>query len=331
MTYKIDVHLNLAGTGTSNSGCFASNSFRNRYTIRFLRIMHGISPSDFDTNFDEKWAQKLADLVKESAVDFGVVLGFDQVHDPENGKPLPEKTQMFVPPSWIFQVCKRYPGLLPGPGINPYRKDAIQELNSCVEQGAVLIKWLPPAQEIDPADKKLAPFYQEMVRLKIPLLAHTASERTFKSTRPWLADVTRLQLPLDLGVKIIAAHTATPVLGSFERNMIPEIRHMLEKYDNLWVDNSGICNPGRFHNLETLAQDALIQSRTLYGSDWPIPSNSFYYLNKIGFRKCRELEKIENLITRDIRIKEVFGFRPDTLTRANQVLINLDRWKSSKS
>ena len=36
--------------------------------------------------------------------------------------------------------------------VNPYRRDALERLDGAVASGAVLLKWLPSIQEIDPAD-----------------------------------------------------------------------------------------------------------------------------------------------------------------------------------
>ena len=43
---------------------------------------------------------------------------------------------------------------------------------------AVLIKWLPLTQIIDPASPKCIPLYEAMAHYGIPLLCHTGGEKT---------------------------------------------------------------------------------------------------------------------------------------------------------
>lgn len=323
---RIDIHIHLAGTGCNCSGCWIGPKFRRRYTFRLLQLMQGISKKQLVTSIDEDWAQMIANLVKGSAVDYGVVLGFDGTVAPETGLIDRSRSQMIIPPEWVFSVCKTHNNLLPGPSINPHASNSLDLLEFCIESKAVLIKWLPSAQMIDPAHVGLVKFYQRLAESNIPLLIHCGGEKTFASLNPALNDVERLELPLSQGVRIICAHSATRVLGSRERDQIPELKQLLRRYPNLWVDNSGICNPSRFSHLPRLARDSEITDRTLYGSDWPVPPSAYYYLLELGLKKVRDLESERNWISRDIAIKESFGYDRQTLTRANHILANLDHW-----
>jgi predicted TIM-barrel fold metal-dependent hydrolase len=323
---KIDVHIHLAGTGCCNSGCWVSPNFRKRHTFRLLRFLHRIPKSALETTIDSDWAKRISELVQASELDYGVVLGFDGVYERSHGFLDEGKSQLIIPPEWVFQVCREHPGLLPGPSINPYRADALKRLEFCIENKAVLIKWLPAAQAIDPADKGLRDFYKLAATAKIPLLIHMGGERTFATVAPEFSNVERLREPLDQGVAVICAHTATRVLGTKEEDQTAALKDLLRQYPHLHVDNSGLCNPSRFSHLPILAKDDLIMSRTLYGSDWPVPSNAFYYVGSLGPRRVRELEKIKNVLDRDLAIKRAFGVPESTLTRANTVLANLGSW-----
>ncbi|NRA68067.1 MAG: amidohydrolase family protein [Pseudobacteriovorax sp.] len=328
MTARIDVHMNLAGVGTRGSGCKTSSEFRRRYSFIFYRLLHKISRKKLETSADQDWAELVAKTVRESKeVDYGVVLGFDKVYD-ENGKHLPRFDQMVVPADWVFEVCNSYKELLPCPGLHPYRLDALDALDELAEKKAVCIKWLPPAQNIDASKPQLVPFYKKLADSGIPLLVHTGTEKTFKTqkiSRDYI-DIARLALPLEHGVKIIAAHSATGVIGTGEMNQRNLLRQMLADFPNLWVDNSGICNPGRFFNLIPLTKCPDILERTIYGSDFPVPCNAFYYLKDFGARKVFELERIRNIIDRDIAIKRRAGYQEETITNAPKVLANLSYW-----
>src|SRR5690606_5902717 len=160
----------------------------------------------------------------------------------------------------------------------------LRRLEYCIQEGAVLIKWLPAAQGINATSIHLGDYYKLLAEAGIPLLVHMGGERTFATIRPEANDVNTLRPALDTGCKVISAHSATRILGTREPDQLPQLRQLLGEYPHLWLDNSGLCNPGRFAHVPDLAKDELFRSRTLYGSDWPVPSNAFYYGPQLGFR-----------------------------------------------
>jgi predicted TIM-barrel fold metal-dependent hydrolase len=232
-----------------------------------LRLLYGITEEKMHRDVDAVWVSLIHKLLVASPVDYGVVLGFDGVFDPQQGTLIAEDSQLIVPHQWVFKVCRDYPNLLPGPSINPFRGDALTILDECIEEGAVLIKWLPSAQGIDASAGQLSPFYKRLAQSGIPLLVHIGSERTFAEIQPGLNELRRLVPALEMGVIVIAAHSATPILMSRERDQVPELHEMLQRFPKLYVDNSGLNNPGRFRNVKRLVKDELIVARTLYGSD----------------------------------------------------------------
>lgn len=323
---KIDVHAHLAGVGTNGSGCWTSPRFRRRYTFRLLRLKYRITAKQMRTTVDADWAAMLAGLVRESELDQAVALGFDGVYD-RNGKLDPEHSQMIVPPGWVFQMCREHPELLPGPSINPYRRDALERLEECIAGGAVLLKWLPIVQAINPGDPGLARFYQRMADARLPLLVHASGgEQTFATVTPEYNDVHLLEVPLNAGVPVICAHSGTRVHGAREPDQLPALRELLARYPHLWVDNSGLANPSRFAHLPRLAGDPVFTERTLYGSDWPVPSNAFYFPQRLGVRRVYRLERQRNALQRDVDLKRALGYPEATLTRAARVLPFLGRW-----
>ena len=92
------------------------------------------------------------------------------------------------------------------------------------------------------------------------------------------------------------------------------------------MDNSKISNLSRFPHLPKFAKDAELVARTLHGSDWPVPTNSFYYVRQIGRQRMMSLEREKNTIQRDVSIKRALGYPDEVLTRACEVLPNLGRW-----
>ena len=323
---KIDIHVHLAGVGTQGSGCWASPAFQRRITFRLLRRLHGITDEQMRTSVDQDWAASIACLVRQSSLDRAVVLGFDGVYD-ERGALDRRRSQLIVPPEWVFEVCRRHGELLPGPSLHPRRADALERLEECIERGAVLLKWLPSAQVIDPAHPDLAPFYRRMAEARLPLLVHSGGgEETFAEVAPALSDLRLLRAPLEAGVTVICAHSATRVLFRREPDQTPLLREMLARYPHLWVDNSGLANPSRFAHLPRLAADPVITERTLHGSDYPVPVGALFYARRLGAQCAWALQREPNPLERDVRLKRVFGYPEAALTRATRVLAHLNAW-----
>jgi predicted TIM-barrel fold metal-dependent hydrolase len=322
----IDVHMHLAGSGCCGSGIKLSEWFKRRYTFKLLKFKLGITDQRMNSTIDIEWPEMISQLLARSPINYGVVLGFDGVFSCDTGEERLDKLQMSIPTKWVFEQCKKFPNLLPGPSINPFRKDAIAELESAIEAGAVLIKWLPCTQDIDPRHAAIDDFYRLLAKNHVPLLVHMGGERTFHTVNHKLNDVTSLERPLSLGVKVICAHTATRIQFSDEQDQTHQLLQLLERYPHLWVDNSGLCNPVRFNHVPRLAKIDLIQQRTLYGSDWPVPSNAVYFAGRMPLRKIIQIESEKNQLVRDVEIKRYFGYSDATLSRANQVLSNLNRW-----
>lgn len=325
---RIDVHVHLAGVGTQESGCWMSPAFRHRPAFVCMRALFGITRRQMETTVDQDWAALVSSLVARSELDYVVALGFDGVYDSRGELDL-GRSQMIVPEDWVFEVCGRYANLLPGPSLNPYRKDALEALECCLERGAVLIKWLPIVQAFDPASPRVRPFLERVAASGVPLLVHAGSgEVTFATVDRTVGHLRSLEPALDLGVRIICAHSAAPIHLSHDENEIPLLRRMLIRYANLWVDNSGLTNPSRFRHLPRFAEDPLIRNRTLHGSDFPVITNAFYYPGRIPVGSIAEIERESNTLQRDVSIKRAIGFGDAPLLRPASVLANLDRWTS---
>jgi predicted TIM-barrel fold metal-dependent hydrolase len=324
---KVDVHAHLAGAGSGDSGCWLSPTFARRASFRALRWLFGVTDERLRTTADADWAALLARRVRESELDRAVALGFDGVYSLADGRPDEARSQMIVPPSWVFEVCRRHPELLPGPAVNPHRRDALERLEECVEGGAVLLKWLPATMGIDASHSSLAPFYRRLAETGLPLLVHAGgSERTFAEVDPRLGDLSLLLAPLRAGVTVIVAHAGAPVHLSGDADQRPLLRRWLHEFPRLWIDNSGMANPSRFRHLPQILDDPATAERTLYGSDFPVLTNAFWYPRRLGLASVARLERERNSLQRDVALKRALGFGDETLTRAARVLPTLRRW-----
>jgi uncharacterized protein len=317
---RIDIHVHLAGVGTQGSGCWISPVFRRRPTFLGLRLLYGIGRRQMRESVDQDWAELVSFLVEESDLDYAVAIGFDGVYD-ERGRLDTRRSQMIIPPSWVFEVARRHPNLLPGPSINPYRADAMDRLEEAIERGASLIKWLPIVQGFDPASPRARPFIRRAAEAEIPLLVHAGTgEVTFRTIEPRVGSLTRLLPALELGARVICAHTSAPIHYSREIDELPILRGLLRRFPNLWVDNSGLANPSRFLHLPRFARDPLIRERTLHASDFPVIPGAVYYPGRIPAREIVQIHREKNVLQRDCMIKRKIGFDERTFTLAAEVL-----------
>jgi uncharacterized protein len=314
---RIDIHAHLAGIGTGGSGCRVSPRFRRSLAFRALARLHGVAGA---ADADAAWAARLAAQVRGSELDRAVALGFDGIYD-ASGRLDEERSPLLVPPAWVFEVCTRHPELIPGPSVNPGRRDALERLDECLDRGAALLKWLPATQGIDPADPAHRRFYRRMADARLPLLVHSGgSENTFPQIAPALKSIERLRLPLELGVPVIVAHLGAPVGFRRDPDQRPLLRTLLGRHPHLWLDDSGMCNPARAGALAAGADDPELAGRTLHGSDYPVPCNAVWFPRRIAPRRILSLERIPNRLQRDLAIKRALGWSDAPLTRGAAVL-----------
>src|SRR5262249_45666383 len=137
-----------------------------------------------------------------------VILAHEQVYD-DHGRIMEGFGSMYVPNDYVFALAKKYPEFLPASSIHPGRPDALEELERCLAAGTVMLKILPNCQNIDCNNPRYKKFWERMAGAKLPLLAHTGGEHTVPVVQKKYADPRTLQLPLECGVNVIAAHCAT--------------------------------------------------------------------------------------------------------------------------
>jgi predicted TIM-barrel fold metal-dependent hydrolase len=251
-------------------------------------------------------------------VDYGVALAFDAVYDTA-GRTVQRDTLFYIPNDYLFEVCDRYPSLLPGISIHPYRRDALDELERCVERGAVLVKWLPSVQGMDPANPAIVPFYEQLVAHRLPLLVHTGREHTFPALHVELEHPGRLRLPLELGVTVIAAHGASLGHWSGREGYFARIA-LSHEFPNLLTDISGMAVPIRARHLIALGAANHLQGSAIYGSDYPIPALLLPFRAHLSRQERRRLAAIPNPFDLDVGLKQALGFHPTVFERGYHLL-----------
>jgi predicted TIM-barrel fold metal-dependent hydrolase len=207
----------------------------------------------------------------------------------------------------VFRIAHAYPDRLwPGVSINPQRRDAIEELDRCVEAGAKLVKVLPNTQGFDPGNRKYIPFYRRLARHKIPFLSHVGYEIVLTGQDQSAGDPNKLRVPLEEGATVIAAHGCSNGLVAYE----PYYRTLLDlvrRYVNFFADVSALTLPNRFGMLWRLQRHPEVHARLLFGTDYPLAVFHWPCWGRIGLRDVRTIIKTNNRFDRKYLILKALG------------------------
>lgn len=320
---RIDVHVHMVGNGMAGSGGWLRLKGWHRWLGAFMLRQLGIPAEALTGDLEKLYAEHVLRLVRESSLDAIALLAHERVHDPD-GTPRDDLGSMFVPNDVVLALAKDHPEFLAGVSIHPARHDALDELDRCIAQGAVLMKCLPNCQNIDMADARYIPFWRKMAAARLPLLAHTGGEHTVPVINAAFADPKLLRTPLECGVTVIAAHCGTSS-GFFDHDYFGDWLAMLREFPNLYGDISALVSLNRCAHLRDCLHEE-IAPRILQGSDFPVPvlGHRLWVQGLLDRQTFRRLQTIDNPLERDWQFKRALGFSEDILTRVSK-LLRLDR------
>ncbi len=314
----LDMHCHVAGIGAGGSGCFVSRELRNNFRFNIYMKAFGVTLAEAEEQGDQLLMERLAKGIGESKrVGAAIVLAMDGVVD-ANGRLDRARTEFYIPNEFVAAETAKHPNLYFGASINPHRPDALERLQWAGDNGALLVKWLPSVQFIDPADPALEPFYRKMVALNLPLLTHTGRERSFTHARDELADPVRLKLPLSLGVTVIAAHAASTGKNEGQED-IDRLIGMLDDYPNLYTDISSMTQVNKLGYLRQAITEKRLEGRLLYGSDFPLINTAavtpWAYPLNLTRKQMQSISAIGNPWDRDVALKEALGVPANVMAR----------------
>lgn len=306
------MHVHLCGMQGDGSGCFVDPAYLKSPLFKFMAWHLGVTQAQIRENLADAYVGALLRHLRASSLKKLVVFGHDKIFD-DAGRCLEEKVQLYVPNEYVFDVCRRHPELMPGVSIHPARPDALERLEHCIEQGAVLVKWLPNSQNIHPSDPRYKRFYERMRDAGLPLVAHTGGEHTVRILSD--ADTTPacLQLAVDIGVNVIAAHSGTQS-APFEEDYFDEFCRMAERHPNFYGDNSAFSIPWRARYVTRVLERGLAH-KLLHGSDYPVPCYTWWQWPRLSFAEMSRLQRIPSILERDVQIKKTLGTPDDVFTR----------------
>ncbi len=325
----LDMHAHIAGIGAGNSGCYISPRMRKSWKFNIYLKSFGVTEKELEEHGDSILIKRFSEeLAGSEYVNGAVILSMDGVVNEKGELDLAE-SEFYIPNDYVANEVKKYENLYFGASINPFRKYAIEMLDKAAKDGAVLIKWLPSIQHIDPADERIIPFYLHMKKLGLPLLTHTGDEHSFTKAKNEFADPERLHLPLKLGVTVIAAHAGT----SGENNGIDNMERLLpmfKKYSNLYADISSLTQINKKKYLPRLLEHKHLHKRLLYGTDMPLIktglTSPLFHTLSISPTELLALMKTDNPWDQDVKLKMALGVPKELFTNSWDMLI-ADRQK----
>ena len=293
----IDMHVHIGGPkGESNDMYYVSERFTKSISFEGLKVVTKLNTPQIT---GPRYFNVLLNQLKQSKhVDKIVLLALDKVVT-EDGHVDERSTHLYVANEYVAHLSQMYPNFLNSCSVHPYRPDALDQLYECAQSGAVLCKWVPSSQSIDPTHPKSRDFYRALAKLKMPLLIHLGPEEaiptSLKQNDALLFDSAAgkyskgpgdsIAMALDEGATVIAAHCSAPLGKLFDKNndywegifdaLLSRVGE-LKNNQKLYADTSAFCLPGRFKYIERIIPLAKeMPHRFLYGSDFPIPIVSF--------------------------------------------------------
>jgi predicted TIM-barrel fold metal-dependent hydrolase len=317
----VDMHCHIAGIGAGGSGCFVSPRLQHNWRFKIYLHSFGVSQQELLQSGDGLVGDRIsASLAQSKYVSRAVLLALDGVVD-ARGNLDTNRTEVYVPNEFVAEMAARHTNLLFGASVNPYRRDALARLEWAKKHGAVLVKWIPPIMGIDPADRRLIPFYKKMAELKLPLLSHTGKEKSFSHADEELGDPEKLRLPLSLGVTVVAAHIASSENYHGERGP-DRLARLMREFPNLYTDISALTQINRPGSLKEALTRPEFSGRLVYGTDFPLINTALvspWYSLHLSLRQKYSIGRTKNPWDRDVLLKHELGVPTETFARSGKM------------
>ena len=312
----IDCHVHLFGVGDGGSGCFLSPRQQAHPNFALLKALLGIRG---DAPMDEQYVGALLAMLRASSLHKAVLFAQDGRYDAA-GRFDRDATSVYVPNDWVLTVCARDPArLIPCASINPLRADALDELERVAARGVRILKIHPPIQAVDPGEPRFARFYQRCADLRVIVTVHTGPEHQAEITSTQHCSPARLQLALEQGCTVIAAHSGMSNFFDPE-DFFADLLAMVRRHPRLWCETAVLGTLGRFRCIPRLLSEPEIVARLVHGSDFPFPALGLIHAHRLKPGTTLALCAEPNLIERDYRLKLALGVPPEAFERAATLL-----------
>ncbi len=283
-----DCHAHLLGLGESGGGAWVTPKMQSLWNLRlYAQYRFYLNAACVDPargNVDRDYLARLRELMADFPAGYrAMVMAFDRTHD-EAGRARLERSAFYLPNSYASDMSTQHGSRIAWvASIHPYREDAAEAVDDVVKQGALAVKWLPPAMGIDPASPLCNRFYDAMAKHDLPLITHGGEEKAVEGAhQPAFGNVLKLRRPLERGVRVVVAHCAS--LGrdidldaganGAEIECFTLFERLMATRDfdgRLFGDISALPQTNRFECLERVLKHREWADRLLNGSDYPLP------------------------------------------------------------
>lgn len=182
----IDVHFHvgLAGDKWPKMGGMSS-WYKKQLVFKIFLLYADLKPQDVR---DEKMDAAILHAISTTKVDKVVCLALDPVYD-KNGQRREDLSNVWTDNSYVVWLRERLPEkVLLGASVHPFDPKFRERVEWCVQNGAVLLKWLPSAQQFTLDDPRVADAMKFLATINkgraLPLLLHTGGEYAIPSSNP---------------------------------------------------------------------------------------------------------------------------------------------------
>jgi uncharacterized protein len=287
-TQYIDMHAHLLGNGDSGSGCHVNDSLYSLWrpieVLRRKAILGAGCVVEAAGNVDRQYVATLTRLMSEFPIGAKAALfAFDNAYD-DRGQLDRAQSTFHVPDAYARETSTRNASRFDWvASVHPYREDAVVAIADAQAKGAIALKWLPSAMNIDWNDARLKPVYDHLAKTRMPLIAHFGEEKAVPGAhRDEFLNPLHARAPLAHGVRLIVAHCASlgkaTDLESSAKRVVPcfELfaRLMADRnYDGLLLaDISAVFQDNRSPDVwHRVLSETQWHSRLVQGSDYPLP------------------------------------------------------------
>lgn len=187
---RIDMHVHVGVLGDHRdfkSYGAISQWMRKQLVFRIMLLYGRIEP---DRVSDESLRDAALRTITTSGLDHVVCLALDPVYDDSGARRL-DLSNFWVANEYITkELIPRSGGrILLGASVHPYDPAFRDRVHKCVEDGALLLKWLPSAQQINLADPRVRDALVFLATAgrggrPLPLLLHVGVEYAIITTDP---------------------------------------------------------------------------------------------------------------------------------------------------
>lgn len=223
----VDIHAHAACLSDGGRTCFISDRMKrervaggliSKYNSLFSAF--GVDEETLKRKGNAYFFEHVSKTVEASTcVESVVLLALDGTYDFDAEDFNRENTDFMISNEFVAAESRKYPNLLWGASVHPFRRDFREELHRAYQDGAVLVKLIPPIQAIplghtpDQYKARMMEFYKLLARYKLPLLVHLDEEGTFtkaleKRFRQYVG-VLGIRAAIESGVTVIVAHAAS--------------------------------------------------------------------------------------------------------------------------